>query len=103
AEVPSPDNGLVQIVGSERRLVVTMPLRPGVTWSDGEPFTADDVVYTWQLMENPLSGFDTTVEDKIRSVEKVDDLTVRFTYLSTNEARTTDPPIEPSYFFGLPG
>ena len=88
-----------------------MPLRQDVTWSDGTPFTADDVVYTWQLMMNPQSGFDTTVEDKLKSVDKVDDFTVRFTYLSANEAHALDPDrykdlgnepvIEPLYFFGL--
>src|SRR5438105_8751863 len=115
AAVPSPDNSLVRLSGDgpDRRLIVTMPLRQDVTWSDGEPFTADDVVYTWQLMMNPQSGFDTTVEDKLKSVDKVDDLTVRFTYLSANEARALDPerygknnqgdqPVaDPLYMFGL--
>src|ERR671934_1256241 len=93
AAIPSPDNSLVKLSGdgADRRLVVTMPLRDDVTWNDGEPFTADDVVYTWQLMMNPQSGFDTTVEDKLKSVDKVDDATVRFTYLSANEARALDP------------
>lgn len=93
AAVPSLDNGLVTVTGSaaDRRLVVTMPLRPDVTWSDGVPFTADDVIYTWKLMMNPLAGFTTPVEDKIRSVDKLDDLTVRFTYLSGSEARTQFP------------
>ena len=91
--IPGPDNSLVRLSGDggDRRLIVTMPLRQGVTWADGEPFTADDVVYTWQLMMNPQSGFDTTVEDKLKSVDKVDDFTVRFTYLSANEARRARP------------
>ncbi|MDQ6669560.1 MAG: peptide ABC transporter substrate-binding protein [Chloroflexota bacterium] len=113
ASIPSPDNSLVQLSGdgADRRLVVSMPLRQGVTWADGELFTADDVVYTWQLMMNPQSGFDTTVEDKLKSVDKVDDYTVRFTYLSANEARALDPEryknqgdqpvIDPLYAFGL--
>src|SRR5919202_512082 len=113
AAIPSPDNGLVKLSGdgADRRLVVTMPLRDDVTWSDGEPFTADDVVYTWQLMMNPQSGFDTSVEDKLKSVEKVDDYTVRFSYLSANEARAldperykdqgSDPVVDPLYQFGL--
>src|SRR5260370_28774571 len=52
ASLPSGDNGLVHLSGdgADRRLIVTMPLRQDVTWSDGEPFTAADVVYTWQLM-----------------------------------------------------
>jgi peptide/nickel transport system substrate-binding protein len=88
-----------------------MPLRQDVTWSDGAPFTADDVVYTWQLMMNPQSGFDTSVEDKLKSVDKVDDFTVQFTYLTGSEARAldpdrftgqgTDPVIDPLYMFGL--
>ncbi len=112
-DLPSPENGLIQLSGDggDRRYIVTMPLRQDVTWSDGMPFTADDVVYTWQLMMNPQSGFDTTLEDKLKSVDKVDDVTVRFTYLSSNEARALDPDrykdlgnnpvIDPLYFFGL--
>src|ERR671933_2836044 len=93
AAIPSPDNSLVKLSGdgADRRLIVTMPLRQDVTWSDGEPFTADDVVYMWQLMMNPQSGFDTTVEDKLKNVDKIDDFTVRFTYLSANEAKAFDP------------
>ena len=36
AQVPSPDNGLVRLSGDggDRRVIVTMPLRQGVTWSD---------------------------------------------------------------------
>jgi peptide/nickel transport system substrate-binding protein len=113
ADIPSPDNGMLQLSGdgADRRLIVTMPLRPDVTWSDGEPFTADDVVYTWQLMMNPQSGFDTTIEELLKTVDRVDDLTVRFTYLSANELRAIDPervqelggqPVfEPLYGFGL--
>jgi peptide/nickel transport system substrate-binding protein len=113
AALPGPDNSLVRLSGdgTDRRVIVTMPLRQDVTWSDGEPFTADDVVFTWQLMMNPQSGFDTSVEDKLKSVDKMDDYTVRFTYLSASEARATDPErfkdqgdqpvIDPLYFFGL--
>jgi peptide/nickel transport system substrate-binding protein len=113
ADMPSAENNLVSLTGDggDRRYVVTMPLRQDVTWSDGTPFTADDVVYTWQLMMNPQSGFDTTVEDKLKSVDKVDDFTVRFVYLSANEAHALDPdrykdlgnvPVfDPLYFFGL--
>lgn len=113
ATIPSPDNGLVRLSGDggDRRLIVTMPLKQDVTWSDGVPFNADDVVYTWQLMMNPQSPFDTSVEEKLKSVDKVDDYTVQFTYLSANEAKAldpdrykdqgTDPIVDPLYAFGL--
>jgi peptide/nickel transport system substrate-binding protein len=31
----------------------TVHLRPGITWHDGHPFTADDVVFTYQMIQNP--------------------------------------------------
>jgi peptide/nickel transport system substrate-binding protein len=31
---------------------LTFKLRPGVKWHDGQPFTADDVVFTWQTIMN---------------------------------------------------
>ena len=30
---------------------LTFTIRPGVTWSDGQPFSADDVVYTFNLLK----------------------------------------------------
>jgi len=32
---------------------LTFRLRPGVKWHDGAPFTADDVVFTWQTITDP--------------------------------------------------
>jgi peptide/nickel transport system substrate-binding protein len=45
-------------------LTWTFTLRPGVRWSDGQPFTSADVKFTWQLVTNKsvhityASGFD---------------------------------------------
>ncbi len=69
---------------SEDGLSWVFHLRPGVLWSDGKPFGADDVVFTFNdLIYNekiPTSARDAfTVEGKIFKVEKIDDLTVRFT------------------------
>jgi peptide/nickel transport system substrate-binding protein len=36
--------------------VWTLRLRPDVTWHDGKPFTADDVLYTFNFWTNPLGG-----------------------------------------------
>lgn len=113
AQIPTLENGLATFTGEggDRRLEVTFPLRQGITWSDGTPFTADDVVYFWRLMMNPQSGYDTSLEGKVSDVVKLDDYTVKFVWLSANEAKAkdpqtyanqgTDPVIDPLYFFGL--
>jgi peptide/nickel transport system substrate-binding protein len=58
--------------------VWTIELRKGVTWHDGKPFTADDVVWTiqsWQDPKSPTYGAMDTVID-YKGVRKRDSLTV---------------------------
>lgn len=60
----------------------TFHLREDVLWNDGHPFTADDVVFTFDLIYDdkiPTSSRDLfTIEGKKIAVEKVDDRTVVF-------------------------
>lgn len=60
----------------------TFKLRAGVRWSDGEPFSADDVVFTWNdVMYNPQYNELTyelfRINGKNFEVTKLDDLTIR--------------------------
>jgi peptide/nickel transport system substrate-binding protein len=58
---------------------ITVKLRDGVEWSDGEPFTPDDVIFTYDtLLANPGMTWAAEVSSWVESVEKLDDLTVRF-------------------------
>lgn len=41
---------------SEDGLVYTFTLREGLTWSNGEPVTANDFVYSYQRLVDPTSG-----------------------------------------------
>jgi oligopeptide transport system substrate-binding protein len=45
---------------SADKLTWTFHLRPGMTWSDGTPVTAEDYVYTVQRMADPKTAFDVT-------------------------------------------
>jgi peptide/nickel transport system substrate-binding protein len=63
-------------------LVTTFVLRAGVRWHDGQPFSADDVVFTFDRVMDPngRSGHLRSSFTDLRKWEKVDDRTVRFTF-----------------------
>jgi hypothetical protein len=55
-------------------------LYPNVKWHDGEPFTARDVVLTFELLLNPdIGSYGALLRDIIAEVNAVDDFTVVFT------------------------
>ena len=58
--------------------VWTFKLRPGVKWQDGVPFTASDVVFTYEyIIRNNMASY-TSYTVGIKQVVAVDPLTVRF-------------------------
>lgn len=66
---------------SEDGLTYTFTLRSGVTFHDGEPLTAEDVKFTYDLLMNPASNSPRTAEltERIESIEVTDESTVVFT------------------------
>ncbi len=77
AETPTKANGGI----SEDNTSVTWKLKEGVTWSDGEPFTAEDVVFTYQFITDPATGANSgEFYGEVASVDAVDDLTVKVTF-----------------------
>jgi peptide/nickel transport system substrate-binding protein len=74
----------------------TVELRPGAKWSDGEPFTADDIMFWYNdillneelvptvpvWMQNP--------DGSTATVEKIDDYAVKWTYAEPNTAFLLD-------------
>lgn len=72
---------------SDDSTVYTFKIKPGITWHDGTPFTASDVVFWTNLSLNPESvgaegraaSRQTSQFGPVESVEAVDALTVRYT------------------------
>src|SRR5262249_60127657 len=87
-----PDGNLVPVLAAEVPSVqrntlakdgtwVTWKLKRGVTWHDGKPFTADDVVFNWEFVTDPAtaavtSGSYTAVE----RAEKSDSHTLKIVF-----------------------
>lgn len=60
--------------------VYTITLRPGIKWHDGQPFTAEDVKFTIETVQNPKNHSGLRKQLLMLSkVEAVDPLTVRIT------------------------
>ena len=59
--------------------VWTLSLRKGITWNDGIPYTADDVLFTTQILVDHAKDFGAGWIKAVKSTDKVDDLTIKFT------------------------
>ena len=72
--------------------VWTLKIRDGVKWQDGEAYNADDVVYTIKeiLMPNAELSNGADMQQWVKEVTKVDDLTVDFTLTAPNPRFSLD-------------
>jgi len=77
AEIPSRENG-----GLPADLKSAIwKLKKGVTWHDGQPFTADDVVFNWQFAIDAAAAAVTVGSyTEVQRVEKIDSHTVRVVF-----------------------
>lgn len=81
ALIPTPENGGVAADGRS----VTWKLKPDVRWSDGQPFTAEDVAFTYEFVSDPkVAAVTERYYEAIEKVEAVDPLTVRITFKEPN-------------------
>ncbi|MCX7381899.1 MAG: peptide ABC transporter substrate-binding protein [Alphaproteobacteria bacterium] len=76
AEVPTRENGGLAADGKS----ATWKLKQGVKWHDGQPFTADDVVFNWEYARDPATAAVTSGSYKDVTVEKVNDYTVKVSF-----------------------
>ncbi|HVZ45398.1 MAG TPA: peptide ABC transporter substrate-binding protein [Ramlibacter sp.] len=76
AGIPTRENGGVSADGTS----VTWKLKQGVTWHDGQPFTADDCVATWEFVSHPQAATVTGGSYRGLTVTRVDSHTIRIVF-----------------------
>lgn len=81
--LPTLEDGDAVLIGEEGpegQLEMTYKVKPGITWHDGEPLTAEDFLYSYEVQMDPESGVVSrgTLE-KIEKFEVIDDLTFKIT------------------------
>lgn len=82
-EIPTPENGGVAADGKS----VTWKLKQNIKWSDGQPFTAEDVVFTYQFISNSQVGaVSAGTYQAVESVEAIDNHTVKINFKQVNPA-----------------
>ncbi|MBE0689885.1 MAG: peptide ABC transporter substrate-binding protein [Anaerolineae bacterium] len=77
-EIPSVENGGI----SEDYTIYTIKLKPGLMWSDGTPLTSDDLVFTYQMIQDPANNFlqAGSIAASLISAEAVDETTFTLTF-----------------------
>lgn len=81
AELPTLENGGV----SEDLSTITWKLKPDLLWSDGEPITSDDIVFTWEAVRDAANGSAFASEfEFITGIEAPDPLTAVVSYSDFN-------------------
>ena len=95
-EVPSLQNGGVAKDGTS----VTWKLKHGVSWHDGKPFTAQDVVFTWEYTADPATGSPVVgVYQNVKQVEALDPHTVKISFTQPTPFWTVTGFILPRHIF----
>ncbi len=72
---------------------VTIKLRKGITWSDGVPFTADDVVFTMNMLKDHAAGLGNwggQAKRWIKNISAVDPQTVKIELTAPDPNYVTD-------------
>lgn len=88
-EIPTVENGGVVIDEENWTMDVTWKMRQDIQWSDGVPVTAEDVVFTYDAVVDPETGYWIAGIDYVTGVDKIDDYTVAVHYNTVYPAYAT--------------
>lgn len=86
----APDGSVVPVLATEVPTVanggvaadftsITWTIQEGIVWSDGSPFTTDDILFTFEYCSDELTGCQADFT-KIASIDVVDSLTITINF-----------------------
>jgi ABC-type transport system substrate-binding protein len=87
--VPTLENGGARLVGEgeDQHLDVLFRIRQGWRWTDGQPVTAQDALYSWQLIMSPEAQLRDALTQKVYAMSAADERTVVVSFMSAAQAR----------------
>lgn len=96
------NSGFADIEFDVENKQVTITIPEGVTWHDGEPLTIDDVIFPYYVIGNPeytgvrygedfqnvvgMTEYNAGEAEEISGLERVDDYTLKVTYVNFNNS-----------------
>ena len=74
---------------SEDGTELTLHLRRGLKWSDGTPFTVDDIIFWWEAIETDTNitaapHAEWVIDGQPMELEKIDDVTIKLMFAGPN-------------------
>jgi peptide/nickel transport system substrate-binding protein len=103
ASIPTVANGGVVITGNT--FTITISLKPGLQWSDGQPLTMNDLAYTWQWANDPAQSGCTLCGSGYPDISAIDvssdglTATIHFKDLYSGWLGWLTHPILPAHYF----
>lgn len=100
-KIPSLSNGLLKVNTEEGTVETTFILRKGIKWSDGQPVTADDIIFAYNMyMNDAVQIVSRYPYDQIEEIKKVDTYTVYVKWGVLDNVVLTGLPIYPKHILG---
>jgi len=99
--VPSLKNGLLKVDEKAGTVETIFKFRKGVKWSDGQPVTAQDAVFAYQMIMNPkIQVVSTWPYDEITEIKALDDYTLYIKWGTLESYAVMGVPLYPKHILG---
>jgi peptide/nickel transport system substrate-binding protein len=87
--VPTLENGGARFIGEgeDLHLELTFHIREGWRWTDGTPVTAQDAIFSWQLIMSPEAQLRDPLTQKVYAMTAPDERTLVVSFMSASQAR----------------